>query len=152
MHTGKKKQKQKIDNKKSTSHFQNKQEGWNPFQTRKESACQCRRHKRCVFNFWSGPAPGEGNGYIFQYSCLENFMDRGALWAIVHGSTKSQTRLSTHIDAHNQKSRQEPKNKTIKYKYTRHFQWFSQTVLKDTGLQCITLLSFALSLNPSSTN
>ena len=100
----------------------------------------------------SGPAPGKGNGYIFQYSCLENFMDRGALWAIVHGAAKSQTRLSTHTDTHNQKSRQEPKNKTTKYKYTRHFQWFSQTVLKDTGLQCITLLSFALSLNPSSTN
>ena len=27
-----------------------------------------------------------------QYSCLENPMDRGAWWAIVHGVTKSQTR------------------------------------------------------------
>ena len=31
-----------------------------------------------------------------QYSCLENSTDRGALWAIVHGVTKSRTRLSTH--------------------------------------------------------
>ena len=29
-----------------------------------------------------------------QYYCLENPMDRGAWWAIVHGVTKSQTRLS----------------------------------------------------------
>ena len=24
-------------------------------------------------------SPGEGNGYLLQYSCLENSMDRGAL-------------------------------------------------------------------------
>ena len=29
-----------------------------------------------------------------QYSCLENFMDRGAWRAAVHGVAKSQTRLS----------------------------------------------------------
>ena len=39
-------------------------------------------------------SPGEGNGNPFQYSCLENSMDRGAWWATVHGVTKSQTRLS----------------------------------------------------------
>ena len=33
---------------------------------------------------------GEGNGNSFQYSCLENSMDRGAWWAIDHGVTKSQ--------------------------------------------------------------
>ena len=38
-------------------------------------------------------SPGEGNGYPLQYSCLENSMDRGALWATVHGITESQTRL-----------------------------------------------------------
>ena len=32
----------------------------------------------------SGRSPGEGNGYSLQYSCLENPMDRGAWWAIVH--------------------------------------------------------------------
>ena len=30
----------------------------------------------------SGKSPGEGNGYSLQYSCLENFMDRGAWQAI----------------------------------------------------------------------
>ena len=39
-------------------------------------------------------SPGEENGNAFQYSCLENLMDRGALCSIVHGVTKSQTRLS----------------------------------------------------------
>ena len=38
----------------------------------------------------SGRSPGEGKGYPLQYSCLENSMDRGAWWAIVHGVAKSQ--------------------------------------------------------------
>ena len=37
---------------------------------------------------------GEGHGNPLQYSCLENPMDRGAWRAVVHGVTKSQTRLS----------------------------------------------------------
>ena len=36
----------------------------------------------------SDRSPGEGNSYPFQYSCLENPMDREAWWAIVHGVTK----------------------------------------------------------------
>ena len=39
-------------------------------------------------------SPGEGNSNPLQYSCLENPMDEGAWQAIVHGVTKSQTRLS----------------------------------------------------------
>ena len=39
----------------------------------------------------SGRSPEEGNGNLIQYSCLENPMDRRALWATVHGVTKSQT-------------------------------------------------------------
>ena len=38
-----------------------------------------------------GRPPGEGNGYPLQYSCLENYMDRGAWRAIVPGIAKSQT-------------------------------------------------------------
>ena len=37
--------------------------------------------------------PGEGNGDLLQYCCLENSMDIGAWRAIVHGVTKSQTQL-----------------------------------------------------------
>ena len=40
-----------------------------------------------------GRSPGGGNGNPIQYSCLENPMDRGAQWAIVHGVAKSRTRL-----------------------------------------------------------
>ena len=34
---------------------------------------------------------GEGNGTPLQYSCLENPMDGGAWWAVVHGVVKSRT-------------------------------------------------------------
>ena len=41
-----------------------------------------------------GRSLGEGNGNPFQYSCLENPMDRGAWQATAHGVAKSRTRLS----------------------------------------------------------
>ena len=53
-----------------------------------ETWVQCRRHPG------SGRSPGEGNGNPLEYSCLENYMDRGAWWATVHGVAKSQTLLS----------------------------------------------------------
>ena len=36
-------------------------------------------------------SPGGGHGNPLQYSCLEDLMDRGVWWAIVHGVAKSQT-------------------------------------------------------------
>ena len=41
-----------------------------------------------------GRSPGERNGNLLQYSCLDNSMDRGAWRAIVHGVAKSWTQLS----------------------------------------------------------
>ena len=38
-----------------------------------------------------GRCPGEGNDNPLQYSCLQNSMDRGALWATVHGVAKNRT-------------------------------------------------------------
>ena len=35
-----------------------------------------------------GRSPGVRNGNPLQYSCLENPMDRGSLWATVHGVSK----------------------------------------------------------------
>ena len=35
-----------------------------------------------------GRSPGEGNGHLLQYSCLENPMDRGAWRATVQGSLR----------------------------------------------------------------
>ena len=61
-----------------------------------ESACQCRRCKRCKFYPGLGKSPGEGNGNPLQCSCLENPMDRGAWRATVHRIAKGQTWLSMH--------------------------------------------------------
>ena len=60
----------------------------------KESACQCRRHKRFIPGL--GRHPGVGNSNPLQYSSLENPIDRGAWKATVHGATKNWTRLSAH--------------------------------------------------------
>ena len=45
-----------------------------------------------------GRYSGEGNGNLLQYSCLENFMDRGAWQAMVSGITKSQIWLCDPMD------------------------------------------------------
>ena len=39
----------------------------------------------------SGRSPGGEHGNPLQYSCVENPMDRGAWWAMVHGVTESDT-------------------------------------------------------------
>ena len=39
-------------------------------------------------------SPGEGNDNALQYSCLENFLDKGAWRATVHRIAKSQTQVS----------------------------------------------------------
>ena len=41
----------------------------------------------------SGRSPGGGYCTRFQYSCLENHMDRIAWWAMVHRVAKSWTQL-----------------------------------------------------------
>ena len=54
----------------------------------KESACNAGN------TGWiheSGRSPGEGSGNPFQYSCLENPMDRGACRSTVYGVTKIWT-------------------------------------------------------------
>ena len=46
-----------------------------------------------------GRSPGEGNGNPLQYPCLENLMDRGAWWAVVHGVTKITAKLLQMVAA-----------------------------------------------------
>ena len=53
----------------------------------KESNCQCDAEDTGLIP-GSGRFPGKGNGNPFQYSCLENSMDRGAWQAIVHEVAK----------------------------------------------------------------
>ena len=65
----------------------------------------------------SGRSPGEGNGNPFQYSCLENPMNRGAWWATVHGVTKSRTSPSEHTLTHF----------IIHWKYT--YEWMKINVM-----------------------
>ena len=38
----------------------------------------------------SGSSPGGGNSNLLQYSCLRNLMDRGARWALVQGSGRTE--------------------------------------------------------------
>ena len=69
-----------------------------------------RRYRICLQWGYPGPisglarSPGEGNYETVQYSCLENFMDRGAWWAIFHGVTQSWRWLNMciciHINTH----------------------------------------------------
>ena len=42
----------------------------------------------------SGRLSGVGHGNLFQYSCLENSMERRAWQAIIHGARKNLTQLS----------------------------------------------------------
>ena len=54
----------------------------------KESACIVGDAGRSEFSSGSGRSPGEGHGNPFQYSCLENPMDR--IWqAAVHEVAQS---------------------------------------------------------------
>ena len=53
-----------------------------------------------MYNFgYASPLIGVGNENPLQYSCLENYMDRGAWCATDHGVTKSRTWLNmyTHV-------------------------------------------------------
>ena len=47
-----------------------------------------------------GRFPEEGNGKLFQCSCLRNPMDRGAWWPTVHGVAKSWKDLVTKPPPH----------------------------------------------------
>ena len=49
----------------------------------------------------SGRSSGRRHGNPFQYSCLENPMDRGARWDTVHRVSKSRTQLKQLSTQHN---------------------------------------------------
>ena len=66
----------------------NSEFGTNSWLSGKESVCNAGDPNSIS---GSGRSPGKGNGNPFQHSRLENFMDRGAWRAIVHGVPKSRT-------------------------------------------------------------
>ena len=68
--------------------------------TKKESACSAGDTEDAGSIPVLGGSPGGGNGKPLRYSCLKISMDRGALWATVHGVAKSQTQLSTQAELH----------------------------------------------------
>ena len=43
----------------------------------------------------SGRSPGGGHGYLLQYSCLENPMDKGSWWTTVYGFAESDMTEAT---------------------------------------------------------
>ena len=53
----------------------------------KETACQCRRCKRCRFDLWVMKSPWRRKWQTTLISCLDNSMERGA-WRGVHGRAK----------------------------------------------------------------
>ena len=59
----------------------------------KFSLCEHPLTFQMVFHVFMKDPFGEGNGDPLQYSCLENPMDGGAWWAVVHGVAKSWARL-----------------------------------------------------------
>ena len=54
-----------------------------PLWLRRWRICLQCRSPGLIPGWWS--SPGEGNGDSLQYSCLENSMDRGPWWTMVHG-------------------------------------------------------------------
>ena len=66
--------------------------GFPPSSVSKESACNAGDPSLMHV---SGRSPGEGNGNLLQYSCLENPMHRGAWQATVHGVTRVGHNLVT---------------------------------------------------------
>ena len=59
--------------------------------SRKESICNAGDTGDMGLILGSGRSPGRGNGNPLQYSSLENTMNRGAWWAVIHRIAKSQT-------------------------------------------------------------
>ena len=71
----------------------------------KESVCGAEDKRDVSLIPVSGRSPGGENGNPLQFSCLENFMERGAWWATVHGVAETDMTecvcARAHTHAHN---------------------------------------------------
>ena len=91
----------------------------------KESTCQCRDSGDSGSVPGLAMSPGEGNGNLLQYSCLENSMDKGVWWAPVLGGHKESDtteQLSTHL-----------LDQLILPRRVKHHEWLGSTPLSQPG-------------------
>jgi len=63
----------------------------------KNPRANARDYARYRCDPWVRWSPGEGYGNALQYSCLENPIDRGALWATIHKVAESWTQLKQPV-------------------------------------------------------
>ena len=68
---------------------------WTAYKNYIEGLCQKVLEKEMA-TYLEKESLGEGNGNPFQYSCLENSMDRGDWWATVRGAAKSWSDWETN--------------------------------------------------------
>ena len=67
----------------------------------KESACQCRRHLRCGFNSWVEKMPWSRKWQVTPvFLPGKSHRQKSLAGYIVHGVSKSRTRLSAHTHTH----------------------------------------------------
>ena len=66
----------------------------------KETACQCRRCKRCRFSPGVGLSPGGGHGNPLQYSCLENCYGQRSLAGKSPWGLKESDMIEATYQAH----------------------------------------------------
>ena len=62
----------------------------------KESACQCRRHKKCGFDLWVRKIPWRRKWQPTPVSLPGKSHEQRSLAATVHGVAKSRIPLSMH--------------------------------------------------------
>ena len=78
----------------------------------------------------SGSSPGEGNGCPFQYSCLENSMDKGTWRAIAHGQNQSNTAEQLTLPLFMPKM-------TVQNKGIRLFIWWYKDITLSTKVRLV---------------
>ena len=81
-------------------------------------------------------SPGEENGNLLQYSCLENSMDRGAWWAIAQWGSKelNTTEQLTHNNLFNRERESVSQKASFSIHIEAKIQWQSIcSILTDQG-------------------
>ena len=76
--------------------------GWYGGTSGEESACQCRRPKKCRFDPWVRKIPWRGSGNPLQYSCLRMLWteESGRLQSVGSQNWMWLTQLSKHTSAY----------------------------------------------------